>query len=452
MGSLVLRFAVASLAIFLAAGFAVSRAVSSSVLSRELAIARFRGQSVSESVLRVRLSQQDLAFLTPFTGSRYDLMLRFLHQHVLHYPVLHVRLWRSDGEIVLADTERLVGRTRPLTPGAIQTFRTGQPTTDVGRPNSLDGGGIVPLDTYVPVFLQPTDSIPVAIAQVVQDYGAVKRDQGRTLRKMLLPVGLGFAAIYMLLLPTVGRLGRKLSRKNGELAGALNREQEGALERKRLLDKVLTVSEEERRGLAAELHDGPVQQLSSVSIGLRRLHLRVGRGDMEGAERILGEIGEDVSRQIGNLRSMMVSLRPPALESLGLEAALRDKVEQLGREGGVDCRLECSVHAALGPDVETVLYRVSQEALTNVVRHAQARHAVVRLHTENGRVVLEVADDGKGFVQRGEAATSTGDHFGLLAMRERVLGIGGTWQLTSRPGRGTRIVATVPRIPGGIES
>jgi two-component system, NarL family, sensor kinase len=436
---------VASLAIFAAVGFGLFQVVSDHVVKRELEAARFRGEFVGESLLRLGLDQQDLTFLAPFTGPRYEEMLRFVHRRVLHYPVLHVRLWVSNGQIVFADTRSLVGRYRVLDKGITATFRQWRPVTEIEDNDPLDPSGPV-VESNVPLFLNGSGGIPVAVAQVVQDYGSVQNAKGQALRGLLPALGLGLAAIYVLLLPTVWRLGRVLHRRNTELSEALQREREGSAERQRLLDKILTVSEEERTKMAADLHDGPVQRLASVSLAAHRLHQKLRRGDIDGAHRIADEMAAGISEQVEGLRAMMADLRPPALQSLGLREALRDCVELAEREGNLECELECEIDAPISPEVETVLYRVSQESLTNVVKHSGARHATVRVHTVNGQVRLEVADDGRGFVSvRREG--KPGDHFGLLAMRERVTGAGGTWELESRPGQGTRIVATVPREP-----
>ena len=96
----------------------------------------------------------------------------------------------------------------------------------------------------------------------------------------------------------------------------------------------------------------------------------------------------------------------------------------------------------LTPTLETVLYRVSQEALQNVVKHAKAKHARVILGRNNGSVVLEIQDDGIGF--QPSRHHSGGDHFGMLAMRERVEMIGGTWEIDSMPGQGTRVRVVLP--------
>jgi len=127
-----------------------------------------------------------------------------------------------------------------------------------------------------------------------------------------------------------------------------------------------------------------------------------------------------------------------------LEDAIRDRAQAITVEFGTDCAVEANLERRLAPGLETVLYRVSQEALTNVVKHAGARRARVGLFRENGTVILEVDDDGSGFEPA--QASIGGDHFGLLAMRERVEMAGGSWVVDSRPGQGTRIRAELPAL------
>jgi signal transduction histidine kinase len=157
---------------------------------------------------------------------------------------------------------------------------------------------------------------------------------------------------------------------------------------------------------------------------------------------LLAEMQQAVFDEVGDLRRLMSRLRPPVLDQRGLEDAIRDRAEAIQDEFGLECLVEADLERRLTPALETVLYRVSQEALTNVVKHAGARRARVGLFRDNGSVILEVEDDGAGFDDAG--TTAEGHHFGLLAMRERVEMAGGTWRLESTPGRGTRIRAVLP--------
>jgi signal transduction histidine kinase len=147
----------------------------------------------------------------------------------------------------------------------------------------------------------------------------------------------------------------------------------------------------------------------------------------------------------------MVELRPPALDEWGLAAALSDYARAFQQQTGISCSVQASLPGRLARAHETVLYRVVQEALTNVAKHAKAHHAWVDLQPRRGQVTLQVADDGTGFVTT-HPADPIGDHlglnhFGLASMRQQLEMAGGSWQVRSRPGQGTTITATLPSTP-----
>jgi len=217
--------------------------------------------------------------------------------------------------------------------------------------------------------------------------------------------------------------------------------------RKRLLERAVQVREEERIRLAAELHDGPIQQLAGVAYTADLSRRRVARGDLTGARELLASLEDDIRGEVAALRRVMTELRPPALDEWGLAAALADYGAQFQQRTGITCKVETSLPVRLIRTQETVLYRVAQEALTNVAKHARARHAQVSLQADQGRVTLQVRDDGAGFTTRsaGSLGEQLGrDHFGLASMRQQIEMAGGTWQVRSRPRRGTTITAILP--------
>jgi signal transduction histidine kinase len=147
---------------------------------------------------------------------------------------------------------------------------------------------------------------------------------------------------------------------------------------------------------------------------------------------------------VQSLRRIMATLRPPVLEERGLVSALSDYVEVVRQQSGISCTLAAKLPERLPEDTEIVLYRVVQEALTNVARHARASRARVELTETAEAVVLEVHDDGIGFDPAAEQPGGL-DHFGLAGMRERVELAGGTWTVWSRPGSGTVLTASLPK-------
>lgn len=216
-------------------------------------------------------------------------------------------------------------------------------------------------------------------------------------------------------------------------------------ERRRLLDRTVEATEEERRRIAAELHDGPIQHIAAVVFRLESVRGQLERGDVDGLAGAVALTQDELREEVVELRRLVIQLRPPILDQLGLEDALRDHVDTVGRDAGLECEMALGLGDRLDPDLETVVYRVSQEALSNVIKHAQAAHVWVSLEDQNGQVALEVRDDGVGFRPRKAGRIGVDDHIGLIAMRERVEGAGGTWELRSRPGDGTTVRAVFPR-------
>ncbi len=185
---------------------------------------------------------------------------------------------------------------------------------------------------------------------------------------------------------------------------------------------------EERNRLARELHDALTQSL----FGLR---LRLEAGDAAGARDLLDDIFTE-------LRSLILQLRPPALERDGLVASLAKHLEVVGRSHGLATRLDAERLGEVGAGIEPVLFRIAQEAISNAVRHADATALVVHLARTGAHIELAVGDDGRGF-DPGHSAISS-RRMGLVSMRERAVDVGGSLTIESEAGSGTTVRARVP--------
>lgn len=214
-------------------------------------------------------------------------------------------------------------------------------------------------------------------------------------------------------------------------------------ERINMMQGVTRLMEQERALTAAEIHDGPVQHLPSLALQLARVDLRLGRGDVAGGREIAERVRQGLEHEVADLRRLMAGLRPSMLEHGGLEAAVRDLGAELTAGAGCSVSVDSELDERLDRGTEFVLYRVAQEALTNVAKHADAQAVHVRLRGKLGRAELDVVDDGRGFLPT-EGGSTNGRHFGLSAMRERVGAVGGSLHVESRPGGGTTLTAMVP--------
>jgi signal transduction histidine kinase len=221
-------------------------------------------------------------------------------------------------------------------------------------------------------------------------------------------------------------------------------------ERKRVMQTVLRATEQERLRLAADLHDGPVQELTALRYSLSRARTRVQRGQHEEAESLLAGLEVDLSTGIGGLRRLMSELRPAVLDEQGLEAALRNQARAFEAANGVSCDIHSVLEARLAPELETVLYRVTQESLTNIGKHARASRVTVSLASEQDGVRLSIHDDGVGFDPLAARELVSDGHFGLAGMRERVEMVGGRLEVDSVPGRGTTVEVRMASQPATV--
>lgn len=216
-------------------------------------------------------------------------------------------------------------------------------------------------------------------------------------------------------------------------------------ERRRLREfgaGAVQAAEEERQRIARELHDDTAQRLAGLLI---RLRLARRTDDPERRERLLDEAREEILASAEAVRRIARGLRPPALEDAGLAAALRWHVRHQLEPAEVQVEVDLDpVEEILDDDAKLAVYRVVQEALSNVVRHASARKVQVRMDADGQAVVAEVVDDGRGFELEGPVERLDGG-LGLLGMRERAAAAGGELEIASSPGEGTRVRIRIPK-------
>lgn len=208
-----------------------------------------------------------------------------------------------------------------------------------------------------------------------------------------------------------------------------------------LSHRLVELQEAERQRIARELHDESGQALVSLRYGIRLLEREIAAGGSV-TERV-AELMRTTDSVIDSLHRLAADLRPASLDYLGLEAALRQHTRAAGAQAGVPVRFKARGFGPgerVAPAIETAIYRVVQEALTNVARHAKASRADVLLERRGDRVLVMVEDDGVGFEHD---KIRPGDHLGLLGMRERAEALQGTLTVESSPGAGTTIVVEV---------
>ena len=226
----------------------------------------------------------------------------------------------------------------------------------------------------------------------------------------------------------LGQLSQKLNRMAEQLQNLLQSRQKLAIL-------------EERNRLARDLHDSVKQHIFVIAlqVGTARLRLEHGQ-DIGEAQQRLTEADRVLHQVQDELKTLIRELRPVALEGKGLRPALQELVTQWQRQTNIPVSLQVNGIDALPVLVEEALFRVAQEALSNVARHSHAMDVQVQLTDDPDRVVLSIADNGQGF----DATTSDRKGVGFLSMRERMQALGGDVEIESQPGKGTRVVAYCP--------
>ncbi len=207
-----------------------------------------------------------------------------------------------------------------------------------------------------------------------------------------------------------------------------------------------SVREEERARIAREVHDELGQTLTGLKVDLTWLERKMtevgGAGELPQCEERLRELPGRVDAIIGTVRKIATELRPPVLDDLGLEAAIEWQIQEFEKRTGITCRFHSSLKRAdLDPDRATAVFRIFQETLTNVVRHAHATQVNIYLREEEDKLILEVQDNGRGLTGRELSGSKS---LGLLGMRERATMLDGEVNIIGRQGKGTTVGVRIP--------
>jgi two-component system, NarL family, sensor kinase len=421
----VAQFALAGLlvlALFLVGSVLVFRSLGRSEALRDARqFAVLTGQGIVEPALQDGVLSGDERALAQLD--------RIVQERVLGDRIARVKVWTVGGRIVYSDEPRLIGQTFPLGDAKLDVLRTGDARAELssleGAENRYERGLGDVYEVYLPI--RAPDGTPL----VFETY-----QRGSTVASTGRRIWIPFAALLLVSLFLLWLVQVPLAWR---LARSLRRSQE---DREKLLERTLEASDDERRRIAADLHDGVVQDLAGISYSLSAAAEQADERSATETRSAVREAAAATRGAMRRLRSVLVEIHPPNLRATGLAAALQDVVAPLAA-GNVETSLTVA-DEPLSEDVERLFYRAAGEAIRNVRRHADASNVAVRVSSSNGVARLEVVDDGVGFTAAERERSRAEGHVGLSLLEELASRVGGRLAVVSTPGAGTSFELEVP--------
>ena len=428
MVAAVTQFLLAGLAavilITAASVYVVRRNASSEAVRDAREVAAIDGHAIVEPVLG-----DDVLAGDPAARARLDDIVR---RRVLTERAVRVKVWSPDGRVLYSDEHRLIGDRFTLGTAELAAFREGRVDADVSdlteAENRYERAYHKLLEVYLPISTTGGHKV---LFEVYLRFSSVAAN-GRRIWTTFAPVLIGgLLLLYLVQVPLAWSMARGL--------------RQGQLERERLLQRAIDASDTERRRIARDLHDGVVQSLAGVSYSLAAAADRLEGDGRPSADAVrLRQAAADTRQSMRDLRSLIVEISPPNLHEEGLGNALGDLLSSLSA-AGVQTNLDVDRGLELAPDTEALVFRVAQEAVRNAGAHANAGQVSLTLVADDGRARLVVEDDGAGFSPRDLERRRTEGHVGLSLLSGLVADAGGTLEVDSKPGEGTRLTAEVPR-------
>jgi two-component system, NarL family, sensor kinase len=358
-----------------------------------------------------------------------DRLDRIVVGRVIGGSLVRVKIWGADGTILYSDARTLIGERYDLGADeqeAIAKGATDVDVSDLSEPeNRLEGDEGRLMEAYTRI--RAPDGTPM-LFEIYERFSSVT-DDGYALLERLAPGLIGALALLIVLqVPLAWSLAQRVRR--------------GAEERASLMAYAVDASNLERERIAADLHDGVVQDLAGMAFGLAPAAAAADRDGRAEEAKILRETASGLQQSVRDLRTLLVEIHPRNLEMVGIDAALRDLLSPLTARGIVT---ELSVEGALTAEAAELLYRVGLEAVRNAADHAEAQRVSVEVDVPpgaGGRIVIR--DNGRGFDPARRIAAQRDGHVGLTLIATLVERAGGTLEVQAAPAVGTIVTAEVP--------
>jgi signal transduction histidine kinase len=341
--------------------------------------------------------------------------------------LVRVKLWSQDGTVLYSDEPALIGERFELGDEEAELFKTGgseAELSDLARPENRyerPHGKLLEAHTAI-----RTPNGTQVLFEIYQRFGSVNASAQRLLGALAPPLLGGVAVLMLLQVPLAWSMARRLQR--------------GHHERERLLADAVEASSEERRRIAADLHDGVVQDLAGIAFGLAPLIEEAERRGDRAEAAALREATVTLRQGVRDLRTLLVEIHPPNLESAGLEVALSDLLSPLAAAG---IATELSVEEG-GGDHDALVYRAAREAVRNAQAHGKPSSVRLEVTRPPGSTRLVVTDDGRGFAPSDRERRAEAGHVGLRLLEGLVEQAGGRLTVRSEPGAGTTVELEVP--------
>lgn len=376
------------------------------------------GQAMARLSVEPLLADSDLARSVGL--SELDELAR---QKLMTEPVVAVRLWNPDGTIAYATDPRLIGRHFGLGEEEVEILATGGVEAELSDLSKPENEFERRFGELVEVYLPVQDGAGRRYLFEIYTRQSAITEAGQRIMAAFTPVLVGSLVVLTgILILLAWRMARRL--------------QQDAADREQLLHRALDSSETERRRIAADLHDGVVQDLAGVTYALAALSDQTAD---PGVSAKLDRTATTTRGAVRSLRSLLVDIYPQSLSEAGLAAALTDLLSALPPP--IQGTLSMPQPIALGDEQQAALYRAARESLQNVAKHSQATSVHMSVTgTADGGATLIVTDDGIGFVP-GDVASG---HLGVSLLRDLAVSVGGSFHLEAAPGEGTTVTFTVP--------
>jgi two-component system, NarL family, sensor kinase len=434
IGSAVARFVAGSLvavAVVVVGGYFALRKVTIDDAERGTSqLVQIDGRLV-QGALRDGILRRDPAAIAAVDDTVVSQVLPELSKGSSVPPIKRVKIWAADGTVLYSDAPQLIGQKFDLGDEEREILEKGgaeAELSDLSKPeNQYERQYDKLLEAHTPIR---TPNGTRVLFEIYQQFSAVQSGATSRLRRLAPPLIAGLIVLLVSQVPLAWSMAKRLQR--------------GHRDREILLNNAIEASEQERRRIASDLHDGVVQDVAGVAFGLAPLAEHAERRGDEREARLLKGSASTLRQGVRDLRTLLVEIHPPSLESTGLEAALSDLLSPL-RADGIATELHVDENVTPGSGNDALVYRVAREALRNAQKYAEATTVRVDVSRPVPRTTrLVVTDDGRGFTPDDRERRGEEGHVGLTLLQSLVRQSHGTLAVRSHPGKGTTVELEVP--------